>query len=79
MPELSIKSFLLSHVKPFRVWIFLIFLVSLVCAFDLSFRPYVLKIIIDKLTHTFPERVARRHLAAFYRLHFHVNLSSSGV
>ncbi len=45
----TIKSFLVEHLKPFRLWISLMLGVMTLWALDLSIRPYILKIIVDKL------------------------------
>jgi ATP-binding cassette subfamily B protein len=47
----SVSLFVLECLKPFRFWIFAQTGVGILWAIDLSLRPYILKIILDKLPY----------------------------
>lgn len=53
----SSLQFALQCLKPFRGWIVGAFLVGTFWAIDLSLRPYLLKIILDKIPRLTPEEV----------------------
>lgn len=46
----TIIKFILSTLKPFKILIFWQFIIMLICAVEISLKPYLLKVIIDK-TH----------------------------
>jgi len=52
-----IIAFILETLKPFKFWILGQFTVGIVWAIDLSLRPYILKIIIDKIPNLTSETV----------------------
>jgi ATP-binding cassette, subfamily B, bacterial len=56
-PLQSSLQFSLQCLKPFSGWIIGAFLVGTFWAIDLSLRPYLLKIILDKIPTVMPERV----------------------
>lgn len=56
-PPQSSLQFALQCLKPFRGWIVGAFLVSSFWAIDLSLRPYLLKIMLDKIPTLRPEQV----------------------
>lgn len=56
-PSQSSLQFALQCLRPFRGWIVGAFLVGTFWAIDLSLRPYLLKIILDKIPTLTPEEV----------------------
>jgi ATP-binding cassette subfamily B protein len=50
MPSQSVPQFVINSTKPFRWWIAAQFLVALIWAVDLSLSPYLLKVMIDRLS-----------------------------
>ena len=47
--KISIIGFILSVIKPFRFWVMAQFAVAIIWAIDFSLRPFLLKIIINKI------------------------------
>ncbi len=54
--NLTAISFLLQSVKPFKFYVGLHLFVVLYNAIDLSLWPYILKLLVDKLTITAPHQ-----------------------
>ncbi len=44
-------SYFIENIKPFPISIFVLFLVVLIGSIDLSLRPYLLKVILNRLTN----------------------------
>jgi ATP-binding cassette, subfamily B, bacterial len=60
MTDISAKhvfSFILQMIRPFYGAIVVMFLVAFAWAIDLSIRPYLMKIILDRVTETPPETI----------------------
>jgi ATP-binding cassette subfamily B protein len=53
----KMREFILETLKPFKFWIMGQLTVGIIWAIDLSLRPYILKLIIDKLPHLKKEEV----------------------
>ncbi len=51
-------SFTLQQIRPFYWHIFGLFLIAIIWALDLSFRPYLIKMMLDRMTTTAPSDVA---------------------
>ena len=49
--------FILKFLAPFRLAIFILFMVAVIWAIDLSVRPYILKIIIDRISESAANKV----------------------
>lgn len=62
------RKFTLELLKPFRFWIMAQFSVGIIWALDASIRPYILKLMIDKIPHLNSENVAHEllGLVSFY-------------
>ncbi len=45
-------SFIFESIKQFKYWVIGILIISIIGAIDLSLRPYILKIMLDKITST---------------------------
>ncbi len=52
MPSLSVSKFIFHSIKPFRWWVLGQVLVAVIWAVDLSLRPYLLKVMIDRIAET---------------------------
>ncbi len=65
MNDKRIIGFVLSAFRPFKVLIAGQFIVALVWAIDLSLRPYILKIIFDKIPTLTPETAIHELFALF--------------
>lgn len=52
--NLSYKSFILGTLKQIRFWLLGVAVVEITWAIDLSLRPYIIKVIIDRLQHYDP-------------------------
>ncbi|HVT62413.1 MAG TPA: ABC transporter ATP-binding protein [Legionellaceae bacterium] len=58
----QVWSYIIKNTKPYPGAIFVLFMVAVVCAIDLSLRPYLLKIILNRLTNDMQTEVFA-HLA----------------
>lgn len=47
----NIIKFIIEAIKPFKIWIIGIIIIGIIWSIDASFRPYLLKIIINKATN----------------------------
>jgi ATP-binding cassette subfamily B protein len=50
--KISLYNFLMIILKPFWIYVFALFIVSVIWAVDTSFSPYLIKIIVDRLELT---------------------------
>lgn len=50
MPSLSVSKFIFHSIKPFRWWVLGQILVAVIWAIDLSLSPYLLKVMIDRVS-----------------------------
>lgn len=53
----QVWSYILSNVKPFPASLFVMFFTAVIWAIDLSFRPYLLKIILNRLAEASQEEI----------------------
>lgn len=49
---MKFKPFVLHHLRPFRWHIVGLFLICLIWSLDLCFRPYLIKLMLDRMSHT---------------------------
>jgi ATP-binding cassette, subfamily B, bacterial len=51
----TIFGFILESFKPFRLWIMGLFMIAMIWAVDLSLRPYILKVMLDRISGLTPD------------------------
>lgn len=55
--ETRLKTFISSELKPFKWHMIGFFIISIFWSLDLSFRPYLIKMMLDRMTSTEPNQV----------------------
>lgn len=55
--EIRLKNFIFSQLKPFRWQMVGLFVIDIAWSIDLSFRPYLIKLMLDRMAATTPQHV----------------------